>query len=303
MALSVSIVGAIRGEGEAWTRGAVARALEEACGSPVKLTSVARCDVAVVYPYLFDTLPFGRVRDDVILGLPKRLRLFDDPVEWALRRRGLPKGSQILFVSHENLDAPQWWAWKRWILSTQHPRLTFWPHALDPLGFRFPYWWCYVRWPRLKNTNSYDRYGRLYELETLLSPLRKPSSRVVRENRGVLLAQRLTFPRDGLMSTLQKRWTIDYVSKWQGKKIDLLQKYAAAVVTENSVGYGYETEKLPDAWVAGCIPIGYVPAPFCSFNAKLFGDETESYTAYEEPLLLEPPDIGSLILYLAKLSA
>jgi len=86
-----------------------------------------------------------------------------------------------------------------------------------------------------------------------------------------------------------------------GKKLELLQQYKYCVTSENSPGYGYESEKVPEARIAGCIPIGYIANPFSDFNVQAyFFDPPVGEIEILPPLLHERPQISGLLDYLAK---
>ena len=73
-------------------------------------------------------------------------------------------------------------------------------------------------------------------------------------------------------------------------------------MAENSLGYGYETEKLPEAWNAGCIPVGYLKCEPSAFNLEavegVLNKNSNLKTSIN--LLKEKPDLKHLFDYFLK---
>ncbi len=149
--------------------------------------------LSLIYPY--GVLEFWR-RTNASLSVPPygpTLAVLRDYIATRSIKRPL-------FVSHENLEHPRWTWLGQELLETSIPRLTYWPRAFDDGGERLPYWWNYVDWPELpRRIKEYPRYGRLYSLERLMSPLSSDSSR---DPRAVLAAAHLPFGRKGAVRAL-----------------------------------------------------------------------------------------------------
>jgi hypothetical protein len=101
---------------------------------------------------------------------------------------------------------------------------------------------------------------------------------------------------------LSKQIPVDVLANVpHGKKIDVLRKYKYCVVTENSTGYGYETEKTPDAVTAGCVPIGFIANPWSEFNAEsTFFDVPRELPEELPALLRQEPKLDGLLEYLGR---
>lgn len=275
--------------------------IEGITGSQVVPTSARNADLTIIYPYRW---PFSSTTGGTLTDSAGKLsRLFKDP-EFTLRRLfGIPRGQRVLAVSHENLDRSPWQFFGNLIRTANVPRLTFWPGEIDPGGFRFPYWWNYVDWPEMPRpaVRAVSRIGRHYSLDELLSPQVLSSHFEHRSNRAIWLTRHLDFPRKGILSTLEKFIPVDVVSNvpWE-RKGHLLRQYRYCVVTENSPGYGYETEKLPEARSSGCIPIGHIINPFGDFNSHAaFFAPPETLPDRLPPLLSDQPRLTGLLAYLS----
>lgn len=189
--------------------------------------------------------------------------------------------------------------------------------------FRVPYWMEMIDWSHeglFGNRNS--RYGVLLNLERLQAPL--GNDFLNRDYRAVLISSHLRESRASSLAALQKHMPVDGMGPYFNSKIrdhhssdflkkDILAKYAFNLCPENGVYPGYVTEKIPEAFAAGCLPITFVDQSVClDFNPKAFiniapmamnefdglGEILNSrllLQAYgEEPLLTKTPSILGL---------
>lgn len=277
------------------------RVLSMVTDSSIKVVEPSHAELVVVYPYRW---PFrSTLAGAALQSLHRKVLRRWGPEQTLRSLYRLPRRTKLLFVSPENLERRPWQVLGNIVSQTDIPRLTFWPEVIDPSGFRFPYWWNYVEWveiPRPEFSRS-TRFGALYDLDTLLSDWAPPQHPRSRQERAIWLVQHLDFPRQQVLEQLRRTIDVDVVSNVPfGKKMAVLETYKYCVVTENSVGYGYETEKLPEARLSGCIPIGFIGNPLTEFNpdAALFGVPKGGVQRLP-PLLRNRPDINSLFSYLA----
>lgn len=257
-------------------------------------------DLVICYPYVVGTLGYKLAW--IKNFIRARIGMVTISTKDCLRKMlGVAK-KPILFVSHENLDRPYWWNMiGKFLIESDIPRLTFWPKAIDPLGARFPYWYNYVDWVEYPRKNFYQRFGRLYKVEELMRPLEKDS--LSRKNKAVAISSHLDYPRKTLLNNVMLVIQTDCYGaagkKFSGSKLSLMQQYKYAFCPENSTGYGYDTEKLPEAWVAGCIPVGISINPFSDFNPKVVLHETSGpEECYNQPLLLKTPCLKEIEDYI-----
>lgn len=280
----------------------VCRALSLVSSSPVSISQKGLCDLTVVYPYIrpFRSTVMGAGIETLMSRSPLTIN-DQDALRYLLR---IPKSSRILVISPENLDRRPWEMLGHLLIGSSLPRLTSWPQELDPLGFRVPYWWNYVDWPEIPRP-GYDkvtRLGRLYKLDQLGSPRVLGPEWHDRLNKAVWLTQHKEFPRQQVLDHLSRGIKVDVLSNVpHGQKFNVLQKYKYCVVTENSTGYGYETEKTPDAVTAGCVPIGFIANPWSDFNTKAtFFDVPREPPEKLPALLKRAPQLDGLLEYLGK---
>lgn len=210
-------------------------------------------------------------------------------------------GTKALILSFENLEHPIWFNFGQMLMESSLPRTSFFPRTKDPNGARFPYWWNFLDWPQFPRPDTaYRRYGRLYSLEKLMNPL--PKTRF-RKNRACWIGSYEPYePRSSVLAGINRRHGLDVWGgagrRFLGPKIKILRKYKYAAATENSWGLGYDSEKIPEAWDAGCIPVGMLPQEGSDFNYKILTASLPE-KALEVPLLNKTPDISDLTEYLA----
>jgi hypothetical protein len=275
--------------------------IQKITGKKVKISSnIKDADLVLVYPYVVSSL-FFKIKW-VLLMLAVTLHLIDrDGI--SLRWLVGVKNKKALFVSHENLNRPDWWNMLgRFLINSDLPRLTFWPTEIDPDGGRFPYWYNYIDWPTYPRSNGYPRFGRLYTLAELCAPLAPSPNRL---DKVIAISSHLDHPRSALLQSLQSEFHFDIFgaagSKFEGPKLDKMQQYRFAFCPENSAGFGYETEKIPEAWVAGCIPIGIFLNPFSQFNPKLQKIDPHNQDTFNNINLLESePTLTEIENYVRK---
>ena len=268
---------------------------------PLKVvTERDQADLVLVYPYITSSR-FFKYKWVIARALQLFVKFIspDALFRWLVGCTDKP----IIFVSHENLDRPYWWNMLgRFLIQSSIPRLTFWPKVIDPKGVRFPYWYNYVNWKDYPRVEGYNRFGEFYDIERLMSPLPDSCGRI---DKAIMITSHLDFPRASLLSGIQRRFKIDVFGRlgenFSGPKLPLMKKYKFAVVPENSVGFGYDTEKMPEAWIAGCIPLGSYQNPYSDFNPKLFYlNEEVVCSAIREPLLLSEPSLSEIEQYLTE---
>lgn len=276
--------------------------IQKITGKEVKLTSnIRNADLVIAYPYITSSFIF-KIKW-LLSMLAATLHLIErDGINfrWLL---GV-KHKKVLFVSHENLDRPYWWNMiGRFLISSDLPRLTFWPNEVDPNGGRFPYWYNYIDWPTYPRAAGYPRFGRLYTISELCAPLSPSSNRL---DRAIAISSHLDHPRSALLKSLESKFKIDVFgqagSRLEGSKLNEMQKYKFAFCPENSVGFGYETEKIPEAWVAGCVPIGIFLNPYSQFNPNLSKINPNDPDTYQDIKLLDrEPNLNEIENYVRKI--
>lgn len=201
--------------------------------------------------------------------------------------------------------------------------LTFDLGISDGHHFRMPYWMEVANWSEEGVTgNSNPRYGRLLDINRLLTPL--GTDFLNRPQKAAIFASHLREPRGSLLSTVKKEIeVIEYGKSFNPRiknhlesgliKFDELQGFAFNLCPENGMHPGYYTEKIPEAFMAGCLPITWTDenvradfnprafinlAPMSTDNYAELGEILHSKTILggyaEQPLLLKRPDIEPL---------
>lgn len=203
-------------------------------------------------------------------------------------------------------------------------------HASLDRHFRLPYWMEVVDWSHegiIGNINP--RYGELLQLKKLQAPL--GNQFLHREQKAALITSHLREPRASCFEVLKKFMPVDGMGPYfdiqiknhhssDFQKKNILQNYAYNLCPENSTHSGYVTEKIPEAFASGCLPITYVDEsvsidfnPKAMINMKVFRDEQydglqkilshrflEAYS--QEPLIVQKPSLQMLKFFLNTIS-
>jgi len=135
----------------------------------------------------------------------------------------------------------------------------------DPRHHRFPYWMEMVDWSHEGITgNTNPRFGRLLDLSKLTRPL--GNTFLSKPRRAALFASHLREPRATLLQALRRHMevvgfgpvfdqNITHHSQSDFEKLDVLRDFAFNLCPENTMYPGYCTEKIPEAFMADCLPI------------------------------------------------
>ena len=189
--------------------------------------------------------------------------------------------------------------------------------------FRFPYWMEMVDWSHeglLGNQNP--RFGQLLSITRLMQPLGRDF--LTRPRKVAMLSSHLREPRATLVKAVGSLIPLDGFGPYFDKsilyhqqsgfnKVDALKNFAFNLCPENGLYPGYYTEKIPEAFVAGCLALGWADINICAdFNPKAFinlepmswqdfeplknilNSPTQLEAFAEQPLLLNYPSIEPL---------
>lgn len=186
--------------------------------------------------------------------------------------------------------------------------------------FRFPYWMEMVDWSHeglLGNQNP--RFGQLLSISRMMQPL--GNDFLKRPRRAAIFSSHLREPRATLVNAVESVISLEGFGPYFDKrilyhqhggfrKVEVLQDFAFNLCPENGLYPGYYTEKIPEAFIAGCLPLTWTDPNVCAdFNPKAFINlEPMSWqdfqplygilnfpaqleTFSEQPLLFNPPSI------------
>jgi len=148
-------------------------------------------------------------------------------------------------------------------------------------AFRYPYWMEVLDWRFEGLHHVIPKYlSRPLEIERLMAPL--GNAFLDRPRRATLFTTHLNEPRRSLLSALNAIVPVDGYGRafnpevqhfFDGKinKSEILRQSAFNLCPENSLYPGYYTEKVPQAFEAGCLPIGWCdPNVSVDFNPNAF---------------------------------
>ena len=186
--------------------------------------------------------------------------------------------------------------------------------------FRFPYWMEMIDWSHegLRG-NENPRFGPLLSLSRMMQPL--GNDFIDRPRKVAILGSHLREPRATLVRAVGNIIPLDGFGPYFDKSIldhhksgfnkaAVLQGYAYNLCPENGLYPGYYTEKIPEAFVAGCLPLTWTDTNVCAdFNPNAFinlepmswqdfeplkdiiNSRTKLESFAEQPLLLNIPSI------------
>jgi hypothetical protein len=158
--------------------------------------------------------------------------------------------------------------------------------------------------PRMTLPLGYDFLKRPRQVAIFSSHLREPRATLVNAVGSLI-------PLKGFGPYFDK--SILYHQQSSFNKVDVLKDYGFNLCPENGLYPGYYTEKIPEAFLAGCLALTWADINVCSdFNAKAFINlepmtwqdfeplkdilnspiQLEAYA--EQPLLLKPLSIEPL---------
>lgn len=130
--------------------------------------------------------------------------------------------------------------------------------------FRFPYWMWHLDWPELRGVPDYPRYGMPLSIDRLMRPIRETYTEkqlTSRSNRAVLFSMHLREPRKSLYELTSNSIGCDGFGGAFGNdnrkqaKMPIMEGYRFSLCPENQIGDGYITEKIPEAFHSGCVPL------------------------------------------------
>lgn len=202
----------------------------------------------------------------------------------------------------------------------------------DDQHLRMPYWMEQIDWTHEGvHGMSNKRFGQLLGIQRLMSPLGRDF--LQRPMRAAFFSSHLREPRSTLYAALKSIVDVDgFGSQFDAsiahhsassiQKMDVLRNYAINLCPENSMYPGYYTEKIPEAFHAGCLPISWVdsnvavdfnPQAFVNLApmthlkfaelASLLNSRSALQNYAEQALLLERPTLDNLKAFLQKIVA
>ena len=141
------------------------------------------------------------------------------------------------------------------------------PSRIFPNRFRFPYWKWYLNWQEINTEWEHFRFGKAIETSELTLSINQRYGQLTEaqfngaNHRIVILTSHFHRPRRKLIALCNAVLGCDIfgrkTQKFEGPKKELLKKYLWCLCPENKPHKGYITEKIPEAFAAGCIPVTY----------------------------------------------
>lgn len=273
---------ALRVAGVGWTPGPgweedhlVLAVLARVTGRPIVRSSLPRADLVLVGPFLEKVagtiprpLPLAMAAEGFYLLSPVIRRMLH-----ALQSRPAGRRPVVLAVTGENT---------RWDAEPFDFSISMDLGVMDPRHHRLPYWMQVLDWSHegVRQANRWQRFGAPIPVARLREPLgdafrQRPQaaaifSRHQREPRRTLIeAVRAVMPVTGFGRGFgPSRY---HRNPRAGAKSDVLRDFAFNLCPENSLYPGYYTEKVPEAFAAGSVPLAWAdPHVTVDFNPDAF---------------------------------
>ena len=146
---------------------------------------------------------------------------------------------------------------------------------------RLPYWMELVDWSHEGIVgNANPRFGKLLSLQKMQMPL--GNAFLARAQKATLITSHLLEPRKMLYEAVNQAVGVSGFGPYFDRSIknhhqspfskaDVLQQFAFNLCPENQLYPGYYTEKIPESFLSGALPLTWVDANVCAdFNPKAF---------------------------------
>ncbi len=272
--------------------------LMKSLGFKLEWVSPKDCDLLILGPFF---RPVKKYR-----WLPRSIRSNFDLPPWG--RRSAPVA---LFHTAENI---------RYDAVTADFSISYDLGVNVSNHFRFPYWMEMLDWSAqgvVGNVNH--RYGALLSIDSLMKPLGENC--LSRSNKAAFFSSHLREPRMSIFKAVSRLIDVDGYGPYFDRavidhnksglyKLDILSDYRFNLCPENGCFPGYYTEKIPEAFAAGCIPITWTDSnvsvdfnPLAFVNmfelisdgylslGDILNDSGYISKLVSEPLLLTSPEI------------
>ena len=263
--------------------------------------------------------PFYR-QEKAYRWLPKPLRSLASSIEESLTSRKIKP--LVLFQTGENIRPDV----------IPHDYAISFDLRDDAQHLRFPYWMELVDWSHEGITDNRNiRFGKLLSIDQMMRPLGGDFLR--RNRRAALITSHFNEPRRTLFNTLSNMIPVDGFGPFFNTaiknhnqsdfdKLEILSQYTFNLCPENSLYPGYYTEKIPEAFLSGCLPITWVDSnvhvdfnPQAMVNLQgmighgfeglneLLHDEQHLQQYADQPLIINTPSIEPYKDFIRKILA
>jgi len=273
---------ALKVAGVGWTPGPgwdtdhlVLAVLARVTGCPIVRSSPWRADLVLVGPFL--TKVAGTVPRPLPLAIAAEAFYLVSP---AVRRllavmQARPAGRRplLLAVTGENT---------RWDDEPFDFSISMDLGVTDPRHHRVPYWMQILDWSHegIRHANRWQRFGAPIPISRLLAPLGDAFRS--RPRAAAIFSRHQREPRRTLTEAVSEVMPVTGFGRGfgpspsgrnarAGSKTDVLRDFAFNLCPENSLYPGYYTEKVPEAFAAGSVPLAWADQHVAvDFNPEAF---------------------------------
>jgi hypothetical protein len=278
----------------------VLRLIKTICEDRVQRVSPRSCDLLIAGPFR-----------QKMLGLNLKYRR-----AYKLAMMGRKIAPLVLYQTGENT---------RWNSVQSDYSISFDLGVTSANHIRFPLWMSMFDWSQEGGPSfGEERFGPPVKMEHLLRPLGAQDGRLAK---AILISSHQKEPRATLLAAVRSVMEVECYGKAFPEnahrsflKLDVCRDKQFALCPENSMSPGYYTEKIPDAFATGCIPITWCDEnvrhdfnPEAIINLARFAStgyveglrkslEPHSLASIrEQPLLLHRPTLDGIRAFLTKI--
>jgi hypothetical protein len=233
-------------------------------GYHIEWVQPAKADLCILGPFLKNKKKYS--------WCPKPLRPIPSAIDSLISSSNTQSTAVTLFHTQENV---------RHDLVKADYSISFDLGIDSKNHFRLPYWMEMIDWTHEGiSGNLNPRYGELLTLTKLKRPL--GDGFVKRSGAGVLLSSHFREPRASIFRAIGKIIPVQGVGAHFNEAIknhhssgflkrDVLNQYTFNICPENGLYPGYYTEKIPEAFYSGCLPITWADENVAvDFNPNAF---------------------------------
>jgi hypothetical protein len=201
----------------------------------------------------------------------------------------------------------------------KHCRISFWKELID---------WSHIG-IRQSKTKFIERFDNFYNIRDLMKPL---GDTFLKKKKNIcMIVSHLLAPRNMMYDIFRKNFTLDGYGPYFDKTIknhnfsnfskkSILSNYAFNLCPENDLVPGCYSEKIPEAFLAGSLPLGYADHNInLEFNknafvnlidyvhndfleiCELLKDDIFLKKFSDQPLLLKEPNLENEIRFIKKI--
>lgn len=276
MSRALKVAGVGWSPGPGWeTDHLVLAVLSRVSGRPIVRSSLLRAELILVGPFLNKVA--GTVPRPLPLAIAAEVFYSTSPVVRRVLRtvQARPAGRRPLLLAVTGEPT-------RWDEEVFDFSVSMDLGVVDPRHHRLPYWMQILDWSHdgVRQENRWQRFGAPIPMARLLAPLGDAFR--TRPQAAAIFSRHQREPRRTLMEAVGQVMPVTGLGRGfgpseyrrnprAGSKNEILRDFAFNLCPENSMYPGYYTEKVPEAFAAGSVPLAWADEHIAvDFNPDAF---------------------------------